>query len=493
MRLGSRAGIFIISWVITAAALGAAGLGLQLEPGLSAHFVLFWSLLGVIALAAGGASFLASRAAIRPLARAAEAVLASAVDQPGAQILQLGRPRHSGDVAAVLGAVQATVTKLVRSLRESLLERTAALSAATEELGQRDELRARESRMALRMQRRIVPRQEELPSREEIAFGAVYEPCENTGGDLYDAVRAGKNGYTFLAADVSGRGVTAALIAALVKSFFRSRAAWGVDPAEVLSNVNRELLPVLGDTEHFVTVFYASLDLETGALSYASAGHPPALLFRRRLGKVVELVAQGPALGVIESPRFVRGDTRLEEGDRLLLFTDGVSEARNTRGEGFGRDRLASAFAKVASVPTTEMPRALLVELDEFRSGSPRSDDAVLLVCELRAFARPESRDRPRVDEERDWKLLARRGAALASSGKVEEAIAVYERLLELEPEDATALNNLGALFWRIGRRKEAAERFLDAWRIDPNDARIRRNLEMSQSASSRPSGAGRT
>jgi serine phosphatase RsbU (regulator of sigma subunit) len=468
-------------------ALGLVGLGFQLDPSLGESTVTFWSLLGLLALVAGGASLWVSRAALRPLAESAEALLSSAVDEPGAQVVPLKRPRHSGDVAAILTAVQETVARRVRSLRDSLLERTAALSAATAELLLRDEVRVRESRMALRMQRRIVPHQEDLPSREEIAFGAVYEPCDNTGGDLYDAVRAGKNGYAFLAADVSGRGITAALIAALVKSLFRSRAAWGVDPAEVLSIVNRELLPVLSDTEHFVTVFYASLDLESGALSYASAGHPPALLFRRRIGKVVELAAQGPALGVIESPEFVKGDTRLEEGDRLLLFTDGVSEARNIRGEGFGRDRLAATFAKVASAPTAEIPGALLAELDAFRSGAPRSDDAVILACELRAFARPEGRERQRVDEERDWKLLARRGAALASAGKIEEAVAVYARLLELEPGDAPSLNNLGALLWRLGRRKEAAERFMEAARIDPDDARIRRNLEMAQA------GAGAT
>jgi len=481
MRLGSRAGIVLSSWIVAAAALAAVGLVLELNPHLEENPVLFWGFLGLVALAVAGASAFAARAALRPLARAAEAVLATAVDEPGAQALQLKRKNPSPDVAGILAAVQDTVSRRVSSLRESLLERTAALSAATEELGLRDELRERESRMALRMQRRIVPRPEELPGREEIAFGASYEPCDNTGGDLYDAVRAGKNGYTFLAADVSGRGFTAALIAALVKSFFRSRAAWGVDPGEVLAIINRELLPVLGDTEHFVTAFYAALDLETGALSYASAGHPPALLLRRRLGKVVELAAQGPALGVIDSPEFVKGDTRLEEGDRLLLFTDGISEARNIRGEGFGRERLAAAFAKAASVPTTELPQVLLAELKEFRSGVPMSDDTVLLVSELRAFARPESRGRPRAGEEGDWKLLARRGAILASSGKIEEAISVYERLLELEPEDPTALNNLGALLWRLGRRKEAAARFLEAAQIDPSDTRIRRNLEMAQ------------
>lgn len=486
MRLGFRFRLFLSTWAVAVIALGATGLLWQFYPQLGGSLALRWSLIGILAVLACIASAFLSRTALEPFANAAQAALRYAAGgQPGRSADRATGTSIDDVVGAFKAATEAAALR-IQSLEESLLTRTAALSSATEELGLRNELRARETRMALRMQRRIVPRAEELPTRPELAFGALYEPCENTGGDLYDAERAGKNGYTLLTADVSGRGVTAALIAALVKSFFRSRATWGVEVTEVLSAVNQELLAVLGDSEHFVTAFYALLDLESGALSYAIAGHPPALLLRRRRGRVEDLGGAGPALGVIESAAFARGDTRMEEGDRLLLFTDGVTGARNPRGEGFGRERLAAALTRAAGLPTSEIPSALLAELEEFCSGSPRSDDAVLLACELRAFARPEPRDRPPANEDRDWRVLARRGASLASAGKVEEAMSVYERLLELEPEDAAALNNLGAILWRMGRREEAAARFREASRFDPVDSRIKRNLEMAERPSRR-------
>ncbi|HTX74193.1 MAG TPA: SpoIIE family protein phosphatase [Rectinemataceae bacterium] len=467
-------------------ALAAAGLGWELLPRVAADPAYRWALLGSLALAAALAFLLVARAIVRSYTSVAQGALRRASARNGKrsgtaeQQRAEDASRRKEDASETFGAAADAGELRIRKLEESLLSRTAELAAANQELNNRDELRLRESRMALRMQRRIVPRPEELPARAEINFGALYEPCDNTGGDLYDAVRAGKNGYTLLAADVSGRGVTAALIAALVKSFFRARASWGVEITEVLESVNEELSGVLGDSEHFVTAFFASLDLESGALSFASAGHPPALLVRRRTGIVEELGTAGPALGVLLAAKFTRGDTRLEEGDRIILYTDGVTGTRNLRGESYGRERLVETLRECSAVGVGEIPATILSRLDEFCGGLPRADDAVILACELRSFARPEPRGRPNISEDRDWRVLARRGADLASAGKLEDALSVYERLLELEPEDATALNNLGALLWRMGKKEEAAERFRAAALITPDDPRIKRNLEMA-------------
>ncbi len=470
----SRSGIFLISWLGSLAALGTAALLAWL--GLGEPPWLPWAAGAALAAAA---AFAAARLSARPLAAAARAARALAAGEASGP---RGAGRAGAELAAAFGEAADSFRRRLAEAGKAAAERAEALSGAMDELHARDETRAREGRMAAKMQRRIVPRPEELPERRESSFGAIYLPAENTGGDLYDAARAGKNGLALLAADVSGRGVTAALIAAMVKNAFRVRTGWDVDPAALLGSVGSELQPILGETDHFVTAFYALLDLETGLLRYAAAGHPPALHFRRRLGKVEELDAAGPPLGLQAESPFAAAERRLEEGDRVLLYTDGLTGARNYRGEPFGRERLAEAFLRAAPRPASEAAGLLSAALESFLMGAPRGDDVVALVCEFRSFARPEDAARRRLGEREDWHVLARRGAELAAKGKVEEAVGVYERILEIEPSDAASLNNLGTLYWRLGRREEAAARFEAAARIDPEDPRIKRNLILAES-----------
>jgi serine phosphatase RsbU (regulator of sigma subunit) len=386
-------------------------------------------------------------------------------------------------VSAVLFAFSSIKNRgPVKAAAAEAADKTAddAQSGIVDDFTSAGEALVRETKMALKMQRRIVPRQEELPARPELAFGTVYIPAGNTGGDIYDAVRAGKNGYAFLVADVSGRGVPAALVSAMVKNSFRSKASWHADPAEVVGSVNRELVPILAESDNFVTAFYAVLDLENGFLSYANAGHPPAFLVRRRLSSIDNLDSDGGPLGISAEQTYVVGQRRLEEGDRLVFFTDGVSGARNFRGEEFSRERLAAFIRAGMRLPVTELAAALSEELRNFSIGAPPGDDTVLMICEFRSFAKPPAEAAPSIRGD-DYPSLSRKGAYLASNGRLEEAVRVYERLLSLEPEDAMALSNLGTLYWKLGRKEEAALRFREAARINPRDPRIARNLALAE------------
>lgn len=364
---------------------------------------------------------------------------------------------------------------------ETLGKEEIRTSSADEGIGSADETLVRETKMAVKMQRRIVPRQDEMPARPELAFGTVYLPAGNTGGDFYDAVRAGKNGYAFLVADVSGRGVSAALVSAMVKNSFRTKASWRADPAEVVSAVNKELVPILAESENYVTIFYAFLDLESGSLSYVNAGHPPVFLVRRRLSSIENLDSGGGPLGISTEQTYVVGQRRLEEGDRLVFFTDGVSGARNFRGEEFTRERIADFVREGMRLPVSELAASLSEELKNFMIGAPPGDDTVLMICEFRSFAKPPAARTVKLVHGDDYPSLSRKGAYLASTGRLEEAVRVYERLLSLEPEDAMALSNLGTLYWKLGRKEEAALRFREAARINPRDPRIARNLAFAE------------
>jgi serine phosphatase RsbU (regulator of sigma subunit) len=468
--------VFLVSWSAALAALGAPTLAeyYGISTDIEQLRAIPYALKAAFALFAALSFLAASRIVVRrkvPLLRSAAALKAAA----GAGALT-GPTVPAGEESP---RRQAPGTEGAPELPEKEYREDSKLSAAQEQLRKVDELRAAESRMALRMHRRLIPNMESFSAQPEIGFGFSYIPSENTGGDIFDVVRAGKNGYALLVADVSGRGVNAALAAAMVKNAFKSRAAWNADAAAIAAAVNEELMPVLAGSEHFVTAVYATLDLENGVFRYVNAGHPPALLLRKRGSSASDLDARGEPLGLREDAVFERGERRLEEGDRILLFTDGLSSARNYKGESFGRERLAAAFAAAAREPIAAIPLAIQAELETFTAGAPHGDDIVILTTEFRSFARaPDARPRRGMTGD-NYRSLTARGAALAQAGRMDEAIHAYERLLELEPDDATALNNLGALYWRAGKRAEAAELFHSASRSDPTDPRIVRNLAL--------------
>jgi tetratricopeptide (TPR) repeat protein len=486
MRLGFKSTIVVagaISCAAGAAAFAAALLVLVPASGSSPGWA--WAAAAAACVAAGSlAAALVATSASSGARAAARAARSFAEGHSDARADSGRGPRELRELALAFNAA-ADAAAAARAAAPGPDRSETRPEEPPSELGEHsasDDLRMRETKIALRMQRRIVPSQAELPTRPELAFGSAYLPAENTGGDIYDAVRAGKNGYAFLVADVAGRGIPAALVSAMVKNSFRSKATWHADAGAVMEAVNEELVPALSDTENFVTAFYAVLDLEAGTLSYANAGHPPAMLMRRRLSRTEDLDGPGGPLGISAGEKYESGQRRLEEGDRLAFFTDGVTSSRNFRGEEFSRERLSAAIADGCRLPVAELASSLSEELASFTIGAPRGDDIVFMICEFRSFARPpgaEPARPPRVED--DYSSLSRKGAFLASSGKTAEAALVYERLLELEPEDATALSNLGTLYWKLGRRAEAARRFREAARIDPQDPRIARNLALAE------------
>ncbi len=464
MRTAYRFGIFLLSWIGALGATAVAALVLFDLVDLGEGTDMRLAIVVGLALGSGLLSFLVARGATPPgevREDWAEAEVPAAGDSAGED--------------AAPGSLPAAESE--------------SLSAALNELKDIQDGKRLELKMSGRIQRRVVPRTEELPTRPEISFNALYAPAENTGGDIFDVVRAGKNGYALLAADVSGRGVPVALLSALIKNAFRSRAAWGIDPATALGEINAELVPVIGGSDHYASAFYGFLNLETGALSYAVAGHPACMLLHRRGCVIEDLAGSDPALGVIEGTIFSAKDALLEEGDRILLFTDGVTGARNYQGETFGRDRLADVFVGCKDDNLSALTGAILSGINDFTIGSPHADDVVALACEFRSFARDESFNRHTLGEEEDYLSLSRRGAELAAAGKIEEAIRVYERVLRFEPEDARAINNIGTLFWRLGRKDMAATRFREAARLDPNDPRIVRNLSLVEKIAARDEG----
>lgn len=232
---------------------------------------------------------------------------------------------------------------------------------------------SQELETARRIQASLLPGR--MPEVRGLVLDARYLPMADVGGDLYGFLAVEPERLGILVSDVSGHGVPAALIASMVKVALAAQAEHAADPAAVLAGMNRILH---GNLERgFVTAAYVYVD--GGAATYACAGHLPPLVWRQAEGRVEELRQESLPLGRFRRAEYRNGELRLAPGDRLLLYTDGVTEALSPAGELFGDERLGDLLAASAD------PDAVLGRLAQWtgrRVGDPMDDDVTLVVAQ---------------------------------------------------------------------------------------------------------------
>lgn len=221
-----------------------------------------------------------------------------------------------------------------------------------------------------------------LPRREEIDLYALDMTARLASGDYCDFFFLSETTLALVMADVSGKGVPAAVLRGVTRSVIRYLAPSSQTPGETLMRANRILCGArLGSM--FVTLYLGCYDTRTGKLTYANAGHPVPYRISQR-GSVEPLGAvTGPILGILDEREFETQEETIEAGDRLVLFTDGITEARNPCGEFFGGVQLAAALAQHAALGLEEFCEALASSVRGFQSGRPQ-DDATILALQRR-------------------------------------------------------------------------------------------------------------
>jgi phosphoserine phosphatase RsbU/P len=241
---------------------------------------------------------------------------------------------------------------------------------------------AQELAIGRRIQLALVPRR--FPQLPGWSFAAAYEPAREVGGDLYDvfAVRGRADRVALLVGDVSGKGIPAALLMADVRALLHAAADHADGPADALRRVNT-ILVTERRTSLFVTAALLVVATATGVVRYATAGHEPPLVARRR-GVVEPLEADGPLLGAFLGARFAEGETTLERGDTLVVYTDGITEARDERRRFYGEDRLLGVVADGCGRDADVIVDAIMRDVREFRGAAEAHDDLALLVAERR-------------------------------------------------------------------------------------------------------------
>lgn len=361
------------------------------------------------------------------------------------------------------------IERYSQTLERKVLDRTKELNEANLLLQIRNDQMEEEVQMAAAVQRKIVPSERDLPVVQGLSFGARYLAMENVGGDLYDVIDLGCSSYALIIGDVSGHGIPAALIAAMAKVSFRAHALRSRLPGEIMTEVNKDLCELIGGETYFVSAFLALLDTADGSLAYTNAGHPPALL-RRLAGSVEELdVPNGQLLGIADDFITESASTVMGKGDRLVLFTDGIIEARSPSGQFYDFAKLKQFFAKNGGDHPAFFAEAILDDVDSFCSGARQSDDRAVLVIGI------DDIDITQPSSDAD-DILAETNALLAG-GLASEAWPILEELRRKRPEDHRVMNALALVRLKLGDTAGAERLLRTAICMAPDNSEYSDNL----------------
>ena len=304
-----------------------------------------------------------------------------------------GRPGEAGiiEIAILMHGVSVSVARLETNLILGCLAALALLASnAWIAVLLRRHLRAREVDRQLELARNV--QHDLLPSPgggqvsgERLEFAALFVPAAQVGGDFYDVFDAGAGHLSLVIGDVSGKGVSAALLVGVIHGAVRSSPwAHSLSGHENATRRLNKLLTEKSDSARFATLFWASLD-PGGILRYIHAGHLPPLLVRTRAGAAVELLngGGGPVLGLLPHAAYAAQEVAIEPGDLIVMYSDGVAEAMNAAGEEFGADRLSAVVRENAAQSPGEIRDAIRLAIAAFLGPMKPHDDQTLVIARL--------------------------------------------------------------------------------------------------------------
>ena len=259
---------------------------------------------------------------------------------------------------------------------EELRRAYAELQAAQAELIRGERLK-RDLELAAQVQRSLLPK--EFPRVAGLSFAARAQPAREVGGDFYDAFRLDAQHVGLLIADVSDKSIHAAIFMAIARALFHTEVRRTLSPREVVSAVHRLLLDVSSE-DMFVTAFYGVLHLDTRHLTYVRAGHELPLLLHRD-GTLDLLPGAGRFIGMLDNLELEECAIDLHSGDRLIMCSDGVVDARSAADERYGADRLAGVVKTCPATDAEAIVAAIMDSVLVFQGSAPQFDDITLLVA----------------------------------------------------------------------------------------------------------------
>lgn len=244
------------------------------------------------------------------------------------------------------------------------------------EVKEQSDQMSKELELATRIHKTLVPSSVKSP---EVDIAVSYLPVYYMGGDYAKYRFLDDNKFIFIICDVTGHGVSAALLVNRIHAEFERLAQEGEGPGVLLRDLNDFIEQDFAGTEMYLSAFCGLVDLNEMCLKYSNYGHPPQYVYHARRDQVVQLKAQASLLGVpLEDKGLHETSVKVEKGDRILLFTDGLIETIDKDGVQYGGERLERFLARNRDLPAEEFNRALLEDVDGYKSGSSRDDIFIL-------------------------------------------------------------------------------------------------------------------
>jgi serine phosphatase RsbU (regulator of sigma subunit) len=309
-------------------------------------------------------SFVFSNSITRPIRKLTTAV----------QIMGQGDLSHMVEVKTKdeVGVLARSFNKMAQDLQSYIedLRRTTAEKERVE----------KELEIGRGIQQSFLP--EKPPKVEGFEIAALNLPALEVGGDFYDFIPVSQDKWGLVIADVSGKGVPAALFMALSRTLIRANAVDNPTVSYAIVKANK-MIAEQERANMFVTLFYGVLDVKKKSITYVNAGHNPPIVLSKKGGDIVMLAAKGIALGVMSDIVLEEKEVSLREGDIAILFTDGVTEAINGKQEQFGQERLAKLIVESHTLSAEEIVKRIEREVSAFSEGQPQFDDLTLMAVKV--------------------------------------------------------------------------------------------------------------
>jgi serine phosphatase RsbU (regulator of sigma subunit) len=274
------------------------------------------------------------------------------------------------------------ITDELTKVNRSLQDETMRLKAARDELDLKNKKITEELALAGVIQNSLLPRH--FPADVPLNFSHKYIPHEYIGGDFFDILQVDERHLGILIADVSGHGVSSALITTMLKSVFLHDARGCLSPARVLKKLNVEFTQAIR-TEHYITAFYSIIDTERLTMKFANAGHPRQILVRGN-GDAELIGANGFFLGMFEPTEYEERSVDLQPGDRLINYTDGIIECPDETGAHFGQENLLRVITRHAGDDIEYLSKRIIIDLIAYMAEARFPDDITLLISEVIPF-----------------------------------------------------------------------------------------------------------
>ena len=275
-----------------------------------------------------------------------------------------------------------------------------------------------------------------FPEHKDLDVWAYIRPAREVGGDFYDFFMIDDRYFAFVIADVSGKGVPAALMMAVAKTLLKSRSQETKSTSNIIATTNDELSENNDDCM-FITAFFGIIDTKTGVLTYTNAGHNPPYLVRTD-GTVKALSElHGPMVGVMPGAPYGEAQMKLGVDDKIVLYTDGVTEAVDAKGADYGEGRLEAFIERSKKLGTKYLVEALVRDVDGFVDGEEQSDDITVFCLRYVAW---DTRDARGTIELRLTNKLAEIDRCLAALGEICER---FELPTEIQNNFSVVLDDL--------------------------------------------------